>query len=96
MQPDESRTRPKITHVAIRFQGVIYALPAPNRHHHVLGHIRDMTGASSIDVDEDDEGFLDESGRYLRRPQALVSALMNKQVKDDSFQASGLFSEDVW
>ncbi len=25
-----------ITHVAIRFQGKVYSLPAPNRHHDVI------------------------------------------------------------
>lgn len=89
--------RPKITHVAIRFQGVIYSLPEPNRHHHVIRHIIDTVGVSSVDVEEDDQGFLDESGRYLRRAQALQSALENDQIKNPSkIRMNRLFSEDLW
>lgn len=69
--------RPKITHVAIRFRGQVYALPAPNRHHHVIRHIVETTGVDSVDTHGDDQGFLDESGRYLNRKQALVSAIHN-------------------
>lgn len=90
-------TRPPITHVAIRFGGKIYSLPKPNRHHDVIRKIVEETGADHVDGSEDDQGFLDESGRYLRRSQALVSALMNDQVKDpDGIRCGKLFSEDVW
>lgn len=89
--------RTKITHVAIRFNGVVYSLPAPNRHHHVIWHIVQTTGCSSVDVREDDQGFLDESGRYLTRRAALVSARMYNQIKNpDDIRMGKLFSEDVW
>lgn len=89
--------RPKITHVAIRFQGVIYSLPAPNRHHHVIRHIVETTGAKSVDSREEDQGFLDESGRYLTRKQALYSARVNNQIKPGTvIRLNQLFSEDVW
>lgn len=89
--------RPKITHVAIRFQGVIYSLPAPNRHHHVIRHIVDTTEFKSVDAREEDQGFLDESGRYLTRKQALYSAKVNNQIKPGAvIRLNQLFSEDVW
>ena len=89
--------RLKITHVAIRFNGEVYSLPKPNRHHHVIWHIVKTTGCSSVDVREDDQGFLDESGRYLTRKQALTSAKANNQVKDlENIRMNRLFSEDVW
>jgi hypothetical protein len=34
--------RTKITHVAIRFHGVTYSLPAPNRHHNVSALLFDQ------------------------------------------------------
>ena len=74
--------RPKITHVAIRFQGKVFSLPAPNRHHDVIRKIAEETDAERCDAHGDDQGFLDESGRYLMRGQALISALLNGQVKD--------------
>lgn len=90
-------TRSKITHVALRFEGLIYSLPAPNRHHHVIRHIVETTGAECVDAYDDDQGFLDEDGNYLNRTEALVSALINNQVKDQSKIRMGmLFSEDVW
>lgn len=98
------RASAKITHVAIRFQGVVWSLPAPNRHHDVLMHIVAKTGAESVDVPDEDEGFLDESGRYLTRNQALVSAFVHGQVKNPGRLYAGrtvadpdeLYSEDLW
>lgn len=90
--------RPKITHVAIRFQGTIYSLPAPNRHHDIIRHIEAVTGASQIDSRDEDQGFLDESGRYLTRRQALYSAKINNQLKPDAMgpKLGQLYSEDIW
>jgi hypothetical protein len=89
--------RPKITHVAIRFEGVVYALPEPNRHHDVIKFIVNTTGATHVDAYGDDQGFQDASGTYLTRQQALISALLNNQVKDPSKIRLGmLFSEDIW
>lgn len=89
--------RPRITHVAIRFDGKIYSLPEPNRHHHVIRHIVDTTGVKYVDARNEDQGFLDETGQYLTRQEALVSALANKQVKDESnIRHKMLFSEDLW
>lgn len=86
-----------ITHVAVRFKGVIYSLPSPNRHHHVLWKIIQETKASHVDASGDDQGFLDDAGNYLTRQEALAVALQCNQVKDPSdIRAGRLFSEDVW
>jgi len=90
---------PKITHVAIRFQGVIYSLPAPNRHHDIIRHIVEtVAGVSKVDSRNEDQGFLDESGRYLTRRQALHSAKINNQLKPDTMgpKLGQLYSEDIW
>ena len=89
--------RPPLTHVAIRFRDEVYALPAPARHHHVVRLIVEKLGVDSVDVGEDDEGFLDESGRYLTRRQALVSAEWNDQLRPGTVVRAGqLSSENVW
>lgn len=89
--------RPKITHVAIRFKGTIYSLPAPNRHDDVIFHIVETTEATYVNAHGEDQGFLDESGRYLNRKQALVSALINNQIKDRSkIIGHRLYSENLW
>lgn len=86
-----------LTHVAIRFHGKVWSLPAPNRHCHVVRHIVEQTGVDSVDVDEDDEGFLDDKGTYYRRRAALSHALRCCQVKDlAKIRMNRLFSEDVW
>ncbi len=87
-----------ITHVAIRFQGKIWSLPAPNRHHNVVRHIVEQTGVTSVDAREDDQGFLIDGTRYVRRKQALRHALDTGQCKSNALGArlGKLFSEDVW
>ncbi len=87
--------RTRITHVAIRFQGKVYSLPPPNRHHDVIWDIVAQTGVPCVDNDE--QGFLDESGRFLNRKQALVSARLFGQIKDETKIYCGqLFSENLW
>jgi hypothetical protein len=88
----------KITHVAIRFNGVIYSLPAPNRHHDVIRYIAETTGVETVDARDDDQGFLDESGRYLTRRQALRVAQQEKQLLERAMgpKLGRLYSEDVW
>lgn len=90
--------RPKITHVAIRFQGEVYSLPAPNRHEDVVREIVQKLKVSHVDSHDEDRGFLDESGRYLNRKQALVSAELNDQILDSVkvIHHHGLLSENIW
>lgn len=86
-----------ITHVAIRFRGVTYSLPRPNRHHHVIWDIVEKTGAKTVDSRDEDQGFLDSDGNYLTRYQALRVARAAGQLKPDQpIRCGMLFSEDVW
>ncbi len=97
--PSSGVTPPPITHVAVRVNGQVWSLPKPFRHHHIIRMIADLTGATHIDCSESrgDQGFLDASGRYLPRKEALPVALANKQVKNENdIRAERLFSEDVW
>jgi hypothetical protein len=50
----------------------------------------------SVDCHDEDQGFLDESGRYLTRRQAEVSAHVNSQVKAGRIIGGALTSEDLW
>lgn len=87
-----------ITHVAIRFQGKIYSLPAPNRHHDVIRLIVEQTGVKTVDTREDDQGFLANGVEYCRRKPALRIALQCGQCAPDCLGArlGKLYSEDVW
>ena len=90
-----------ITHVAVRFQGVVYSLPSPNRHHHVLWKIIQEAKVPRVNATGEDQGFLDDAGNYLTRTAALEHAVQCNQLKDpkEPFARSTkpqLFSEDVW
>lgn len=86
-----------ITHVAIRFNGEIYSLPNPNRHCHVIRYIVESTGIQHVDVEEDDEGFLDHDSNFLNRKEALIDARLNGQLRIDvPIRYDLLFSENLW
>lgn len=89
--------RPRITHVAVRFNDQIYSLPPPNRHHDVIWEIARLNNISTVRANGDNQGFLDESGNYLTRKEALLVALEHGQVKDvGQIRGKNLFSEDLW
>jgi archaellum component FlaG (FlaF/FlaG flagellin family) len=87
-----------ITHVAIRFQGVTYSLPPPNRHHDVIRLIVEQTGVKSVAAREDDQGFLIDGEQYARRGAAFAHAKRCGQLKPGGMgeRLGKLFSEDVW
>lgn len=89
-----------ITHVAIWRNDTIYALPKPNRHHHII-HSLMPKAERYTDGHWDIQGFLDDQGNFLDREQALRHAAEHHQVirPDDTnklYQGSELFSEDLW
>jgi len=88
----------KITHVAIRFQGKIWSLPAPNRHNDVIRLIVRETGVKYVDARDDDQGFLIDGELWCRRKPALRIALAAGQCKPDTLgpKLGALYSEDVW
>ena len=89
--------KPPITHVAIRFQGKVWSLPKPNRHHHVIWYIVKETGVDHVDSYGKDQGFLDSSGKYLSREEALISAKHNGQLREDRpIWNNELYSENLW
>lgn len=82
-----------ITHVAMIYQGKLWTLPKPNRHHNIIKLYYKTTGLS---LNEHKEGFLDDHGNFLDRTQALKHALNCGQIKEPKFQPDLLFSEDLW
>lgn len=85
-----------LTGVAIRFQGKIWTLPKPNRHHDVIRLIIAETGVTHVDVDHQwDQGFVDETGRYYHRKAAWVHAELNDQLIRKP-TGNVFTSEDVW
>ena len=82
-----------IVGVAIKYNGTVYMLPKPNRHHHVIRMIGGIRGA-------DTQGFYDFRGDFLDRKQAYIRAIATGQLKRDpsplKYQGDQLFSEDLW
>lgn len=82
-----------ITHVAIKYNGRIYSLPAPNRHHHVIRMIGGISGPHI-------EGFLCDLGLFMDRIAAMRHAMLYDQVlprtKPGCYKGDELFSEDLW
>ena len=87
-----------ITHVAIRFQGEVWSLPAPNRHNDAIRLIREQTGVQYVDARDDDQGFLIDGETWCRRAPALRIAEKCGQLKPDGMgkRLGKLYSEDVW
>lgn len=86
-----------ITHVAVRFNGKVYSMPRPHRHHHVIRVITANTGALTVGACGEDQGFLDDGVRYLTRRQALRVARKHGQLRDDRpIWNDELYSENLW
>ena len=83
-----------ITHVAIKFEGKIWSLSRPNRHHHIVHQIYVETG---VEPDNGVQGFLDHDGAFLDRKQALIHATECDQLlAGRSVWAEELCSENLW
>jgi hypothetical protein len=86
----------KIVAAACSKDGVIFTIPAPARHHdivhrmHLLGIVQDYTL---------EQGFLTDTGRFVRRKPAMIIAEKAGQLirsKEGGYQGPELFSEDLW
>ncbi len=93
---DDGNGRPPLTGVAVRVDGKVFSLPAPYRHHHILNVVLPGLGVDYVNSDDRDQGFVDASGRFLNRKQALVSAEVNDQIKSGKIRGGILTSEDLW
>ena len=86
----------RIVSAAVCYQGVIFSLPAPNRHHHILHAMHQMGLPNSS---HREQGFLTDEGRYIDRLGALEVAQAADQIISNEttwVPAIGLFTEDLW
>lgn len=85
-----------ITHVVVRKGNLVFALPKPFRHHHVLGLLLEPENKANV------QGFLatdskDGSTEFVDRQEAMRIAKKAKQLLEHvSHKNKELFSEDVW
>lgn len=86
----------RIVSAAVCYQGVIFSLPAPNRHHHIL-HAMNAMGLPNSSHKE--QGFLTDEGQYIDRLGALEIAQAADQIIPNEtgiLSHIGLFTEDLW
>lgn len=83
-----------IVAAAILYNGNVYALPAPARHHDIFHRYRCEFGR----IGEHVQGFIDsERGFVDRRDAAHIANREGQRLETDHHQIPEvLFSEDVW
>lgn len=85
----------RIVRAALSINGAVYSLPSPARHHDVIHSLP----ISTLGL-EFEQGFVDSTGRFLNRKDAMFVAQEAKQLIRDSdpthYQGPELFSEDLW
>lgn len=79
-----------IVGVSILYRNTAYSMPKPNRHHNVIRMIGGIE-------DEDLQGFITNTGRFVDRVEGLAIALAANQVLDvKNIRGGLLYSEDLW
>jgi hypothetical protein len=80
----------------IRYDGTVFSLPKPNRHHNC---IRAMAAAGDPVPIKGKQGFITDTGRFLNRTQAGRLVESNGQYfkrTAGSYPGGELYSEDIW
>ena len=73
--------------------GEVFTVPAPARHHHIIGKIREARGTYPT---ASEQGFLNSNGRFVRRAAAAMVAARAGQLKRGLTAPPRLYSEDLW
>lgn len=71
----------------------VYSLDKPARHHHIIKYAVEQGEPTPV-IGE--QGFLTNSGKFVRRKRAKMIARRAGQLLDRASDSSLLFSEDVW
>jgi hypothetical protein len=78
-----------------RENGEIFTMPRPNRHFKLIQAVVEQGWETPIQQDQ--QGFLLEDGRWVRRKAALIFALTSGQVPEEKLISKNtLLSEDLW
>lgn len=88
-------TRPPITHVAVRYNGVVYSAPRPARHHDLIRCICEATGADEVDATVNGGFIHPKTGSFMDRAQAAHYAKLCGQI-DKLRYPPQLYSEELW
>ena len=88
--PDPDPAPATITAAAYCHEGVVYTLPPPARHCHIIWEYGDFPSFES--------GFITSDGEFVDREKAFKIASAAGQVKRQAGGYNGpeLFTEDLW
>lgn len=84
----------RVIAAAINYDGLIFSVPAPGRHHNVIHAMVDA--GVKRNVRGEDQGFLLSDGRWCSRRAAEHIAREAGQIKNEKLLGSILTSEDLW
>lgn len=84
----------RISVAAISFEGVVYALPRPGRHHNIFRLMKALGVPPPRGKEE--QGFLTSEGRFVDREEGKLIAVAQGQLIPRASKTSNLFSECVW
>lgn len=85
----------KIVGVAIKRDGLVYSLDAPNRHGDVIVKMVELGVPKPVTKDAI-QGFISDTGEFLTRPEAHQMVKLNGQNIRPLLHGRDLFSEDLW
>lgn len=85
----------RVVAVAVASQGMIFTIPAPARHHHVLHKMHDMVINAIVHGVPENQGFLFSDGTFADRQDAAAVAIKAGQIKQTKW-GDDLYSEDLW
>jgi len=82
-----------IVSAAIREGSLVYALPAPARHHDIIRYM--VHERSVVPPVKGTQGFIDSDRGFVGREQAMDIAEAMGQLKEPA-NSTQLFTEDLW
>ena len=81
---------------AILRDGVIWTLPKPARHHHIIAAMNDVDGRKEgIIQAHGEQGFIESQNFYNRKDAAMIAQDCG-QLKKLLIAPPNLFTEDLW
>lgn len=91
-----------IKQAAIMFDGQIWTLPRPARHHHIIWAMNNVLDgmtpdARSIVPARGVQGFISESGQFIGREISFqLAKRYDLFIRDKPCGPPNLYSEDLW
>jgi len=83
-----------IVGVAIKKDHIVFCLPKPFRHGHVIKMMKYSYNEGRPLIHQ---GFITDDWKYLNREDALVHAIISRQcLEENILNPPELFSEDLW